>query len=484
MVFNSYLFVLFFLPFTWCGYFALLKLRKTDIAKIFLIICSFGFYGYNNKMHIFILLFSIIFNYLFATKVLGARRSAWILWVGIITNISLLGYFKYLNFGIEIINNVFKFSWQELDIIMPLGISFFTFQQIAFLIGVYQKKIQNVKFINYCLFVSFFPQLIAGPIVSYDEVVCQLDEDDKKKINWDSLAKGIYIFIYGLAKKVLLADNLAIIVDSGYSNLQQLNMISVCIIMISYSLQIYFDFSGYCDMAVGLAEMFNITLPINFNSPYKAKSIQEFWRRWHITLTRFLTEYIYIPLGGSRVEKNKVWRNILIVFFVSGIWHGANWTYILWGILHGILLVIDKISGKIQLKIPVCIRWGITFITVTLLWSLFRADTISDEMQLLSQCLIWGDGKITQALKNSLYGITFAKGLMQLPINNLIDDNITIIVCALLIILIMICKYTRNIIERTETIRYSVVSSLFTAFLFMYCVISFAGMSKFIYFNF
>lgn len=331
MLFNSYIFVLLFLPLVVTGYFILNRFQKYQQAKAFLILMSFWFYGYFNPSYILIILSSIVVNFFLGKHLLSAKEkktSKNILMLGLIFNIGLLLYFKYLDFAIENINALFSTDFHLLYIALPLGISFFTFQQISYVIDCYHKKVPSYSFLDYALFVSFFPQLIAGPIVLHSEMVPQFAEEKNKNIDYENFSKGLYAFALGMSKKVLLADTFAIIVTWGYGDIRSLNSTDAILVVLAYTFQIYFDFSGYCDIATGVGLMFNIKIPMNFNSIYKSRTVLEYWERNHITLTRFLSTYLYYPLGGSRRGTWCTYRNIMIVFLVSGFWHGANWTFV------------------------------------------------------------------------------------------------------------------------------------------------------------
>lgn len=334
MLFNSYLFILVFLPLIVMGYFILNKFRLQTVAQIFVLGMSLWFYGYFSIFYLVLMLASVGMNYL-VYRQMELRKSRQcrrlLLVFGLIFNLSFLFYYKYLDFLINNINMGFHKDYPLLRLVLPLGISFFTFQQISFIIDAYNKRVPMYSLLYYASFVTFFPQLIAGPIVTHDELIPQFIDEKKKRINWDNIAKGIYIFTIGMFKKVILADTFGNAVNWGFQNIAELDTSNALIVMLAYTMQIYFDFSGYCDMALGIGKMLNIELPLNFNSPYKALRITEFWDRWHITLTRFLTKYVYIPLGGNRRGRLRTYFNILIVFLISGIWHGANWTFILWG---------------------------------------------------------------------------------------------------------------------------------------------------------
>lgn len=330
MLFNSYNFVLLFLPVVIISYFILNHLGYMKGAKIFLVIASLYFYSYNNLNNLLLIICSILGNYIFY-RIIQKYSKKIVLITGILFNLSLITYFKYLNFIIENLNHILHQEYSIQEIILPLGISFFTFQQIGFLIDTYRKEVRETSFIHYCAFVTFFPQLVAGPIVSFQEIIPQFLDKEKSKLNWNHFAKGLWAFSMGLGKKVLIADLFGNAVNYGFSNIDSLDTVCLILIMLFYTMQIYFDFSGYCDMASGIALMLNINLPVNFHSPYKANTITEFWKRWHITLTRFFKKYVYIPLGGNRKGILRTYMNIMIVFLLSGLWHGASWCFILWG---------------------------------------------------------------------------------------------------------------------------------------------------------
>ncbi len=263
--------------------------------------------------------------------------------VGILGNLLLLGYFKYADFFISNFNVAVGSNISLLHITLPLAISFFTFQQIAYLVDSYKGKVRKHNFISYTAFVTFFPQLIAGPIVHHSEMMPQFENIKNKIINKNNIAKGFFIFSLGLFKKVIIADTFAIWTKSGFDTSLTLNFLEGWATSLSYTFQLYYDFSGYTDMAIGAALFFNIHLPINFNSPYKATDIQDFWRRWHITLSRFLRDYVYIPLGGNRKGNYRTYLNLFLTFLVGGIWHGAGWTFIFWGFLHGVAIVVNRL---------------------------------------------------------------------------------------------------------------------------------------------
>jgi D-alanyl-lipoteichoic acid acyltransferase DltB (MBOAT superfamily) len=303
---------------------------------------------------------------------------------GITANIALLGYFKYSDFFIENINLVFSTNIELLHLVLPLAISFFTFQQISYLVDSYRKETKEYDFLNYALFVTFFPQLIAGPIVHHKEMMPQFAKTRNKIKNPRNIALGLFIFSIGLFKKVVIADTFAVWATQGFDVASSLSIIEAWTASLSYTFQLYFDFSGYTDMAIGAALLFNIKLPTNFNSPYKATSIQDFWRRWHITLSRFLRDYIYIPLGGNRKGELRTYTNLMTTFIIGGIWHGAGWTFVFWGFLHGLALVIHRAWNKLGFKLNTLLAWFITFNFINISWVFFRAKTWDDAIKVLS----------------------------------------------------------------------------------------------------
>jgi alginate O-acetyltransferase complex protein AlgI len=480
MLFNSYIFILLFLPVTLIGYYIFNKFKKYKLAKTFLLVMSIWFYAYFNITYLPIIITSIIFNFMIYKGMQKDKLNKKILLIiGIIFNIGMLIYFKYFDFFIENINVLFKTDFALKHILLPLGISFFTFQQVSFVIDSYKQEVPSYKILDYALFVTFFPQLIAGPIVSHDEIVPQFEDLQNKKLNFDNFAKGIYAFTLGLAKKVLIADMFGKIVNYGFINAGGLNTTNAILVMLAYTFQIYFDFSGYCDMATGIGLMFNIKLPMNFNSPYKSLNIIEFWKKWHITLTRFFTKYVYIPLGGSKKGTARTYANIFIIFFLSGIWHGANWTFILWGALHGIYNIITRIFKKFFEKLHPAFAWIINFTFINLTWIYFRADSISQANTLIKRILSFQFGPIdpTISTKFRLEELKTIFGIFK--IDNPLFYTGFFFILALVAILSM-----KNTNEKLETFKPTIIRAIIIPILLVWGIVSFAGESTFLYFNF
>jgi alginate O-acetyltransferase complex protein AlgI len=387
MLFNSYHFILAFLPITAAGYFLVCRGPYARYSQLWLVAASLLFYSAWNPIYLPLILGSIAFNFVVSRAIYDGRdvrhRSKRLLMLGLIANLALLGYFKYADFFTANVNATLGVQLPMLHVALPLGISFFTFTQIAFLVDTYQHRASRPSLINYALFVSYFPHLLAGPILHHREMMPQFEDARNRRINFDNISHGVFLFAIGLTKKVVLADSFADIADSGFNRPDKWAMADSWLIVLAYGLQLYFDFSGYTDMALGVARMFNIRLPINFNSPYRATSIQEFWHRWHITLSRFMREYVYIPLGGSRTGRIMVARNVLITFALGGLWHGAGWTFVVWGILHGGALVTQRMWREFAPPLPRWLGWFLTFVFVNVAWVFFRAPTVHDALTLV-----------------------------------------------------------------------------------------------------
>lgn len=385
MLFNSFVFIFAFLPLTLLLYFGFNRFGWHQLAKVVLVGASLYFYAFFNLSYLPIIVSSVLVNYTIGWLISGSNRRTppnirlLALVVGILFNIGLLGYFKYTDFFIENINALFGTNLLLTQILLPLGISFFTFQQLAFVVDRYKGKGTMPKFLDYCNFVTFFPQLIAGPIVLPEEMLPQFEAKANLHPQAKNMFDGLFIFSLGLVKKVVIADSIAVFANAGFSlDLEHYTMAEAWLISLSYTFQLYFDFSGYCDMAIGIGRMFNINLPLNFNAPYRASNFRDFWRRWHITLNRFLSQYVYIPLGGSRCRESRVLLNIFLVFLISGFWHGAGWTFIIWGMCHGLGVMIHRTWNRRGFTMPSWLGMLITFFFINILWVLFRADNLHE----------------------------------------------------------------------------------------------------------
>ncbi|MEZ5571611.1 MAG: MBOAT family protein [Halioglobus sp.] len=391
MLFNSPEYFLAFLPLVVVCYFLLNSMGQVQAGRLGLVFASLFFYGYWNPVYLILIVGSMLVNFGISMLIhrlkqrpgpllLNARA---LLVLGLVLNLGLLGYYKYSDFFIENINLAFDMQIPTLNLLLPLAISFFTFQQIAYLVDCYKSDVYEYDFISYCLFVSFFPQLVAGPIVHHKEMMPQFSDRHNTSVDIDNIARGILIFCIGLFKKVVVADTFAIWANAGFDTREPLSTFDAWVTSLSYTFQLYYDFSGYTDMAIGAALLFNIRLPINFNSPYKALNIQDFWRRWHMTLSRWLRDYLYIPLGGNRCGTGRMYFNLMTTFVLGGLWHGAGWTFIVWGAMHGSALVVHRLWEKGGRKMAALPAWALTFLFANFTWVFFRADTMEAATRIL-----------------------------------------------------------------------------------------------------
>ena len=489
MLFNSIEYIFFFLPTTFFIYFFLLSKRLVVGAKGFLVFASLFFYSWWNPIYLPIILVSMLFNYTignilskdsFYVKI--SKKN--IITFGILANIALLGYFKYADFFIENYNYIWNENVGLYHLALPLGISFFTFQQISYLVDSYKGETKEYDFLNYALFVTFFPQLIAGPIVHHKEMMPQFASKWNLAKRYKNIATGLFVFSIGLFKKVVIADTFATWATNGFDHAQHLNMLEAWATSLSYTFQLYFDFSGYTDMAIGAALLFNIRLPQNFDSPYKSKDIQEFWRRWHITLSHFLRDYIYIPLGGSRVVEWKIYRNLLITFLLGGLWHGAGWTFVFWGFLHGMALVIHRIWKKLGFTMHVVLAWFITFNFVNIAWVFFRAKDFKDAIDIVKSMFSISNLYVSEKFASAFKYLTSISFHVNMSHHFIFDFQI---VWMLLIAFIIVVKF-KNSTEMMSDFEPSrknlaLASILFIVPLFMILYMQ-NRVSEFLYFDF
>jgi len=464
------------------------------IAVLLLVTASLLFYGWWNPSYLSLIIISIIFNYwnsrLIADSTGKARRLYAAL--GITANLLLLGYFKYANFFVENFNFIFSGPSFDLGtIVLPLAISFFTFQQIAFIVDTYKGEVHEHSFLDYCLFVTFFPQLIAGPIVHHKEILPQFKVTKTISENQRFISIGITVFVLGLFKKVVVADTVAEFATPVFSFAElnySMSFAEAWTGAVAYTLQLYFDFSGYSDMAIGIAFMFGINLPLNFNSPYKATSIVDFWRRWHMTLSRFLREYLYIPLGGNRKGKTRRLVNLMLTMVLGGLWHGAGWTFVFWGALHGFYLVVNHGWRIVMIKsghpklMPEFVRrnvsWLLTFIAVLVSWVFFRAETFQGAVNILAAMSLAGNDL---PIANGASFISFPSNLIENPME----------VWVLFISLLIFVRYSPNTLEWVSSKGSNMyfwsgrtVDAIAIALLFAISIFHIQSYSEFLYFQF
>lgn len=564
MLFNSYIFIFLFFPLCLAGFYLLERAKKEKAAKLWLTGFSLWFYGYFNLYYLAIMVGSILFNFLIFQALLrdrsgngqaenvaarqargdvcASRRAKGVLAFGVCVNLAVLFYFKYYDFFVGNINALFHTDFLLKNILLPLGISFFTFQQIGFIVDAYRGEAKGCGLIEYALFVSFFPQLIAGPIVNYAEMMPQFQRIGHRSFSWETFTKGLYLFTLGMAKKVLIADTFGVAVDYGYGNVAALNGTDAVLVMLFYTLQLYFDFSGYCDMARGLGHMMGIEIPVNFNSPYKASNIIDFWKRWHITLNRFLMRYVYIPLGGNRKGRNRMLLNLMLVFLVSGLWHGAGWNFVAWGAMHGVVYVATRLwqlarqektaqvpelvertaglaertaelagrtaesggndatmaqqvgkaaarGGSSAMREPIGARLRcvcavvVTFLFVNVAWVFFRAPGFSQALSLFERMARGGFALPTYGIYDAFNLDEFWYVMKVLRMTGLPYSEMYLCVGFLLVSLGLVF-FHKNAGEMAERFQAKAGSMVLTAVLFVWCVLSLSGVSTFLYFNF
>lgn len=427
MIFNSFQFILIFLPISLIlFYFSRLYKRNNSLFLTFtiLVISSLFFYGYYNKLYLLILASSLIVNYMAGTALFRQPRK-WLLITAITLNLTALGYFKYTNFFLENLGSIFGFETPALNIIFPLAISFFTFQQIAFIVDSYRQQTEEINFIKYCLFITFFPQMLMGPIVRYNEVAGQFHKNIAQ-FSSHNFSIGLMLLSMGLAKKVLIADQCIPWVNAAFNNSESLTFVTAWTGALAYTMQIYFDFSGYTDMALGIGMFFNVKLPINFDSPYKAVSFADFWRRWHITLSNFLRDYLYIPMGGNRDGQTRHYLNIFITMLIGGFWHGANWTFILWGAYHGFFIALSHAWARTGFRLPVFFARALTFIGILMGWVFFRAETVPQAWKILSAMISINTFGLSELISLSQGGLASVSLLVLLIFVNYAPNSMKI----------------------------------------------------------
>lgn len=491
MLFNSYEFIFFFLPITFGIYFWLNKKRLTQASKAWMVFASLFFYSWWNIIYLPLILGSILFNFSVGSAISRIYSTPatikkgippkTILAVGIISNILLLGYFKYMDFFITNANILAGTHWDLMHIVLPLGISFFTFTQIAYLVDAYRGEVKEMDYLNYTLFVTFFPHLLAGPILHHKEMMPQFDAIRNKVINYKNLSVGIFLFSIGLFKKVVIADTFAQWANAGFETTQALNFFEAWATSLSYTFQLYFDFSGYTDMALAVALLFNIRLPINFNSPYKALNIQDFWRRWHITLSRFLRDYIYIPLGGNRNGEFRTYSNLFTVFLVGGLWHGASWMFVIWGAMHGIAIVLHRAWQQMGKKMNTFLAWFITFNFINITWIFFRSKDWTQANNVISGMI--GNNGIVLSEKYAKYLGSFHSEIIQFGtvyehINGKVQTTGYIVLGFIMVLAL------KNSMQLLEDFKPSRLNLIFTLAIFLTAVSMMSRVSEFLYFNF
>ncbi len=483
MPFQTYPFILLFLPAAAIGWRLIIKHAGVTAGQIFLLGCSLFFYGWFNPLFLPIIIVSALFNYFMARFIAragltGMRRLR--LAAALVVNIGALVYFKYTNFFIANINAVFKTSVGFFDILLPLGISFFTFQQVAYLVDVYRGGVKRYNPLEYMLFVCFFPYVISGPIAFHDEIIPQLREP--KTASWEHVSMGLTAFAAGLFKKILIADTFAKAADWGFGISGGPGGIASLVVLLSYAFQLYFDFSGYSDMARGVAFILGIKLPRNFDSPYKALTIADFWKGWHMTMTRFFTKYVYIPLGGNRKGELRTALNTVIVFLISGLWHGANWTFVVWGAMHGAAQAANRIFKKQAARLHPALSWGMTFGFVCFGWLFFRSPSLGYAADFIRGFSKGFAGGLPKTLTDFfvLPEFELLARVLRIP-----AASVGPVMCAVFIIgAFAVCLQGTNTDSRLGDFVPRARSAVLYAAMAFWAMISMSGVATFIYANF
>jgi D-alanyl-lipoteichoic acid acyltransferase DltB (MBOAT superfamily) len=514
VLFNSYEFLFFFLPLTVGVFFLLCAGPWPRAAAAWLALMSVLFYGYWSPRYVALLLGSVAANFLAAQLLLRCRARGGpltayqVLTLAVIGNLAVLGYFKYANFFIESVRSVAGIDIPLAAVLLPIGISFFTFTQIAFLVDTYQGKAREANFLPYLLFVTYFPHLVAGPVLHHAEMMPQFARRETYRFQLDNFLSGATIFTIGLFKKVILADGIQPFVapafDGGAGHM--LTGLEAWGAALAYSLQLYFDFSGYSDMAIGLSRLFNVELPLNFNSPYKSRNIVEFWRRWHMTLSRFLRDYLYVPLGGNRLGLPRRYVNLMLTMLLGGLWHGAGWTFVIWGGLHGLYLVINHawqaLRGRLAGPRASGSPWTtaaavvLTFVAVDVAWVFFRAKSLDAALRML-EAMSGANGWVLPI--EWRHGLT---ALLGAPVALLHFDDLTAFAgtrqvawVAVLLSIAWFCPNSQQIMTRlgrlqlgrlraAVSLSWASLGALSVTLFLLAAINASHGVSEFIYFNF
>lgn len=516
MLFNSFAFIFLFLPVTVAGFFLLGRWAPKSAATAWLVLASLFFYGYWDVRYVPLLLASVFFNYLVGRQIeklaarvpsplpkrgetprafppgspeaaLLRRKKLW-LFFGIAGNVALLGYFKYTDFFLGSLNALLgEQAFSLPQIVLPLGISFYTFTQTAYLVDAYRGEARNRSLLTYLEFVTIFPHLIAGPIINHKQMIPQFVAASTFSVHWENMAQGLTLFSFGLFKKVVLADSFSPWVAEAFSHADGLTCLEAWIGTLSYTFQLYFDFSGYSEMAMGLGLLLNLRLPQNFDSPYRSLSIIDFWRRWHMTLGSWVKWYLYIPMGGNRHGYLRKMRNLFVSMLVIGLWHGAGWTYVAWGALHGVYLMADHTWRRLaqprdwQLPRPLC--WALTFAAVVLGWVLFRASSFTEAFSMLRAMA----DVSSLALPLSTGSLPYVSGLASagLPLAPMTMGGAEVYkALGLLAFSAVLLALVPNPVRLMARFRPSVPWLLLALALMLYTLLSFSHLSDFLYFQF
>ncbi|MCU6708150.1 MBOAT family protein [Paenibacillus sp. J5C_2022] len=476
MIFSTYTFIFIFLPITFLGYRLLSELRFHQAAKLWLVMASIYFYAQGSGSFVLLFIADILINFAIGSLIVRAarRKAVWskraLLVAGLLLNVGFLGYYKYANFVIENINLATGGAYGLLQIVLPLGISFYTFQLIAYLVDCYRERTKETPIIDFLLFITFFPQLIVGPIVHHGDVIPQYQDRKLMRFNAVNFMLGTYLFAMGCAKKIMLADPLTLYASDFYSNVAAGDTFSAWLASLGYTISYYFDLSGYADMAIGLALLFNIRLPHNFNSPYRARNFREYWQRWHMTLSKFLSDYIFRSFYRKGSGSFNFYFSVMMTFFVSGFWHGAGWQFVLWGIINGIFVCMSHVMYRRKWKLPLFLAWGLTFAGVIGTRILFVSDSAAEAWSVIGMMFSMDD----------FAGMTVAEAGRALGV---FAANHAYLI-ALLLVGMGISFFTPNSGQLTENFVPRYRHAFVSALLLGLSLAQMTSVSKFLYFQF
>ncbi|MCX7921325.1 MAG: MBOAT family protein [Clostridia bacterium] len=476
MIFSTYTFIFMFLPITFLTYTILNKLKLYPVAKLWLVLASFYFYAQGSIKYLPLFVGCVFINYIIGTMIVQAsgpyalRNKRILLALGLIQNIGLLGYYKYTDFFIKSYNTVSGEAIPLRNLILPIGISFFTFQLIAFLVDSYRGETKEYSVIDYLIFITFFPQLIVGPITHHKEIVPQFEDEKQSSFNKQSFMLGLFVFSIGCAKKILLADPLTAYAQQFFLNIADAGVFKTWLSVIAYTFSYYFDLSGYADMAIGLGLFFNIKLPQNFDSPYKARNFREYWRRWHITLSRFLSDYVFRSVYKKGAGSFMFYTAVMITFLVSGFWHGAGWRFILWGVINGILVCAAHFMTRHNLKLPFALAWFLTFVGIVGTRILFVSLSTSQAFDVMKKMFNFSEFK--------------GFGVDKIFNSVVIFTAYNLYIIVVLVIAMCIAFFAKNTREITDKFTPNYKYAIWAAVLFVLSVFQMTAVSKFLYFQF
>jgi len=472
MIFSSYSF-LGFLAIVFAGYYSLNYVGKQTLSKYWLVLSSFYFYAQGSMNFLPFFIFTVFFNYMIGTAIIRQKsqgRKKLIFAIGLFENIALLGYFKYVDFFLENINVLFSASFSLIEIALPIGISFFTFQLIAYIVDCYRGETKEYSMVNYLLFITFFPQLIVGPIIHHSDVVPQFENPENLKFNMTHIMLGLFIFSIGCAKKVMLADPLTGFAQTFFVDVNSAGFFQANASVLAYTISYYFDLSGYADMAIGLGLFFNIHLPQNFNSPYKSRNFRDYWRRWHISLSKFLSDYIFRSVYKSGAGSLRFYAAVMLTFLVSGFWHGAGWRFVLWGAINGLFVCCAHFMTRRKWALPSLLAWALTFIGIIGTRVIFVASSTTEALIVLKKMV---DLRVFNGWAKS--------AILMDGLDFIITNAYVMGVLAVSLIIVFFMKNTTQI---TEDFTFSKKYAIITGILLTLSIFQMSNVADFLYFQF